>query len=52
MQPVELAEQPGLRLIANVIECPWSDLRIELPLEVSFRELAPEFTVPLFRSAV
>jgi uncharacterized OB-fold protein len=49
---VELAEQPGLRLITNVIECPWSDLRIELPLEVRFRELAPEFTVPLFRPAV
>lgn len=49
---VELVEQPGLRLITNIVECPLSDLRIEMPLEVTFRELAPELTVPMFRPAV
>ena len=49
---VELVEQPGLRLITNIIECPLSDLQIEMPLEVSFRELAPELTVPMFRPAM
>ncbi len=49
---VELAEQPGLRMITNVVDCPPEDLHISMPLTVTFREVAPELTLPLFRPAL
>jgi uncharacterized OB-fold protein len=46
---VELDEQPALRLITNIVDCAFEDLRAGMPLEVSFRALSPELTVPVFR---
>jgi uncharacterized protein len=46
---VELAEQPGLMFLSQVVDCPEADLRIGLPLEVVFEDLAPELTLPFFR---
>ena len=46
---VELPEQEGLKLTTNIIDCPEDRLRIGLPVEVVFREVAPSFTLPLFR---
>ena len=49
---VELVEQPGLRLITNVVDCPHECLRVDMPLQVTFREVAPDFVLPMFRPLI
>jgi uncharacterized OB-fold protein len=44
-------EQEPLRFVSNVVECDESELRIDMPLVVTFRELAPGCTLPQFRPA-
>ena len=46
---VELVEQPSLRLVTNIVDCAHEDLRVDLPLEVDFREVAPGLTLPFFK---
>jgi len=46
---VELEEQPGLVLYTNIIECDVNDVRIGLPVEVTFEDRSPEVSVPQFR---
>jgi hypothetical protein len=46
---VELVEQDNLKMVTNIVDAPEEDLRIEMPLEVVFREVAPGCTLPLFR---
>jgi uncharacterized OB-fold protein len=48
---VELVEQPGLKLLTNIVDCAKEDLRIDLPVRVTFREVAPNCTLPLFAPA-
>jgi uncharacterized OB-fold protein len=44
---VELEEQPGLRLMTNLVNCPTEALRIEMPVRVIF-EKYDEVYLPLF----
>jgi uncharacterized OB-fold protein len=46
---VELEEGP--RMMTQVVGCDVDDLEIGMPLEVAFRELTDEVTVPVFRPA-
>ena len=46
---VELPEQPRLRLTTNIIDCPEEQLKIDMPLEVVYQEIAPGLTLPYFR---
>ncbi|WP_219666624.1 Zn-ribbon domain-containing OB-fold protein [Streptomyces bambusae] len=46
---VDLAEGP--RMMTEVVDCPESALRIGMPLQVAFRELAEGLTAPVFRPA-
>jgi uncharacterized protein len=46
---IELDEQPGLRMVSNVIDCGEDELAVGLPVEVVFQDVAPEVTLPLFR---
>ena len=48
---VNLVEQEPLRFATNLVDCTEDELRIDLPLEVTFREVAPGCTLPLFRPA-
>lgn len=48
---VELPEQAALRLVTNLVDYVKDDLRIDLPLRVTFREVAPNLTLPLFAPA-
>ena len=48
---VELVEQPRLMFLSQVVDCPEEELRIGMPLEVTFEKLSPELTVPFFRPA-
>ena len=47
---VELAEQAGLRLLTNLVDCPGADLRCDLEVEVLFAKHADVY-IPLFRPA-
>lgn len=47
---VELVEQAGLRMPTNIVDCAEADLRLDMPLAVSFCEVVPGCTLPLFRS--
>lgn len=44
---VELAEQPGLRILSAVVDCPIDDVRIGMPVTVGF-EPAGEAWIPVF----
>jgi uncharacterized OB-fold protein len=46
---VDLDEGP--RMMTNVDECEFDELRVGMPLEVSFREETDEITLPVFRPA-
>jgi hypothetical protein len=48
---VELVEQKDLKMVTNIVDAAEEDLRIEMPLEVVFREVAPGCTLPLFTPA-
>jgi uncharacterized OB-fold protein len=48
---VTLEEQPDLRVITNVVDCPEDELRVGLPLVVTFVDAAPGLTLPVFRPA-
>ena len=47
---IEIEEQPDVRLMTNVIGCEPDDVRIGMPLEVTFQEYDDVF-LPLFRPA-
>jgi uncharacterized OB-fold protein len=46
---VDLAEGP--RMMTNVVDCPFEDLRVGMPLMVSFQPISDEFTIPVFERA-
>jgi hypothetical protein len=48
---VELVEQAGLRVITNVVDCPFDVLRAGMALQVAFTKLSDELTIPQFRPA-
>ncbi len=47
---IELDDQPGLRITANVLECDPQEVHIGMPVEVTFEEVSPEVVLPQFRS--
>ena len=48
---VELAEQEGLLMVANVLDVDPAELRLNLPLEVTFETVTPDCVLPQFRPA-
>jgi hypothetical protein len=48
---VELNEQPGLRLMTNVVHCAPERLQIGMPLRVVFENLTDDVALPLFEPA-
>lgn len=48
---VELEEQKGLFMTANIINTPTEKLRLGLPLHVVFERLTDEITLPQFTAA-
>jgi uncharacterized protein len=36
-------------LTSNVIDCPWEDVKVGMPVEVVFEDLSPEATIHQFR---
>lgn len=48
---IELEEQEGLKLVANLVECSEADAQIGIPVEVVFQDVSAELTLPQFRPA-
>jgi uncharacterized OB-fold protein len=49
---VELIEQPNLRLMTNIINCPVDGVKIGMPLRVVFENVSDEVALPLFEPEV
>lgn len=47
---VEIAEQPGLRLTTNIVNCPPEEVRIGLPVQATFQPVE-DIWLPLFEPA-
>ena len=46
---VDLEE--GVRVSTNIIDCDTADLKIGMKVSVTYREVTPELTIPVFRPA-
>ena len=49
---ISLPEQAGLRMVSNLVDCEEGDLRMDMPVGVVFREVAPDLVLPLFTPVV
>ena len=45
---VELDEQPGLRLMTHIVDCPTEEVEIGMPVEVAFATRGEAF-IPVFQ---
>lgn len=43
--------EEGVQMLSNLVDCDFSRLRCDLPVEVTFEKLDDEFTLPKFRPA-
>lgn len=48
---IELAEEPKLLAIGNILDCPIGQIAIGMPVEVTYEDLTPEVTLPQWRPA-
>lgn len=48
---IELDDQPGLRMIANVLDCPAEAVHIGMPVQVTFQDVTDDITLPQFKPA-
>ena len=46
---VELVEQKNLKMVTNVVDIDPDDVRIDMSVEVTFKDVAPGVTLPVFR---
>lgn len=46
---VELEEQRGLRMVSNLVDVAPEDVRIGMPVQVSFQPVAEDVWLPVFR---
>ena len=40
-----------VRIVSNVIGCPWEDVRVDMRVSVEFEDVTEEITLPKFRPA-
>jgi uncharacterized protein len=38
----------GPRMMTNVVDCPFDDLRVNMALTVKFQPISDEYTIPVF----
>lgn len=46
---VALDEIPHVRLLTNILDCQPEEVRVDLPVEVTFEEVTPDVTLPQFK---
>lgn len=48
---IELAEQPHLHFVSNIVDCEESEIHVGMPVEVQFVAVAANLILPVFRKA-
>lgn len=48
---VELADDPGLRMVGNLLGCPPDAIEIGMPVEATFQDVSDELALPQWRPA-
>ena len=48
---VEMVNEPGVRLVSNLVDCEASEISFGMPVELCFREVTKEWALPMFRKA-
>ena len=46
---VELEEQPGLRILANLLDCPLDQIAVGMRVAVTFEDVGSDVTLPQFK---
>ncbi len=46
---IELCEQPGLRILSNIVGCAAAQVQASMPVRVEFRDVSNEVSLPVFR---
>lgn len=46
---VEMENEPGVRIISNMIDCSPEEISFDMPVEVCFREVTKEWALPMFK---
>ena len=41
--------EEGTRIVANIVDCPLDEIRIDMPVECTIEEIEPGYKLPLFR---
>ena len=49
MAPVVVEMEEGVRLLANMLDCPPEELTIGMPVEIAFEAVTEDVTLPRFR---
>ena len=39
----------GTRIVANIVDCPFDEIHVDMPVECSIEEVEPGYKLPLFR---
>lgn len=48
---VEMVNEPGVRMISNMIDCTPEEISFDMPVEVCFRDVTKGWALPMFRKA-
>lgn len=48
---VEMVNEPGVRLVSDLVDCEASEISFGMPVELCFREVTKEWALPMFRKA-
>lgn len=51
MAPVVVEMEEGVRLLANMLDCPPNELEIGMPVTIAYEAVTDEVTLPRFRRA-
>lgn len=48
---VEMEDEKGIRIVSNMVDCELKDIRIDMPVEVTFVDVTDTVTLPMFKKA-
>ena len=46
---VEMDDEEGVRILSNMLDADHDELYIDMPVEVDFIDVPPEFVLPIFK---
>jgi hypothetical protein len=46
---IQLSDAKDVRMVSTIVDCPFEDIRVGMPVEVVFDDVSAEVTLPKFR---